>query len=76
MSSVLSPVTATAKLKMNVKIDGDISMPQVNYSALQDTVFCGRLKYFILRVGGRRVEIDVHVCVHVCVHEANMKHAC
>jgi len=27
--AVLSPLTATAKLKMNVKIDGDLSMPQV-----------------------------------------------
>lgn len=27
--AVLAPVTATAKLKMNVKIDGDLSMPQV-----------------------------------------------
>jgi len=26
---VLSPVTASARLKMNVKIDGDTSMPQV-----------------------------------------------
>ncbi len=27
---VLSPVTASAQLKMNVKIDGDTSMPQVS----------------------------------------------
>ena len=28
--AVLSPVSGTAKLKMNVKIDGDTSMPQVS----------------------------------------------
>ena len=28
--AVLSPVSGTAKLKMNVKMDGDTSMPQVS----------------------------------------------
>lgn len=28
--TVLSPITGTAKLKMNVRIDGDLSMPQVS----------------------------------------------